>query len=276
MSKGRDIQIQFNETMQDLFLDMNSIQEKFKLQRVNSIILLKGLLEEKDSLLYDFLCATSMGGSNPYKRIIQDCDKELKQIKKTEKLDGTEKYFKIAIPEGEDSIDAVLTEEVYNIIANTITDLMKLNSNQEDDSELELDSNKEDDSERNMTICVDTEDLLIGFLEDMPKEPLTILKNNGVYIDGIFEYYNLLEEIYENYKTIEEILKKSLSKNVKVCVLLNETWHEKRPFYVEKIKNKEEILYIDENEVLNKINSLYNSNGDSQNEFEDLLEIGGE
>lgn len=196
MSKGRDIQIQFNETMQDLFLDMNSIQEKFKLQRVNSIILLKGLLEEKDSLLYDFLCATSMGGSNPYKRIIQDCDKELKQIKKTEELDGTEKYFKIAMPEGEDSIDAVLTEEVYNIIAKTITDLMKLNSNQEDDSELELDSNKEDDSERNMTICVDTEDLLIGFLEDMPKEPLTILKNNGVYIDGIFEYYNLLEEIY--------------------------------------------------------------------------------
>lgn len=93
-----------------------------------------------------------------------------------------------------------------------------------------------------------------------------------ITIDNI----NLLEEIYENYKIVEEILKKSLSKTIKVCVLLNEVWQEKRPFYVEKIKNKEEILSIDENEVLNKINSLYNSNGGSQNEFEDLLEIGGE
>ena len=184
MSKGRENQIQFNETMQDLFLDMNSIQKKFGLQRVNSIILLKGLLEEKDSLLYDFLCATSMGGSNPYRCIIQDCDRQLKQIKKTEKLERTEKYLKIDMPDGEDSIDVVLTEEVYNIIVKTITNL------------IELDSNQEDDSETNITIRVDTEDLLVVFLEDMPKEPLNILKNNGVYIDGIFEYYNLLEEIY--------------------------------------------------------------------------------
>lgn len=184
MSKGRENQIQFNETMQDLFLDMNSIQKKFGLQRVNSIILLKGLLEEKDSLLYDFLCATSMGGSNPYRCIIQDCDRQLKQIKKTEKLEKTEKYLKIDMPDGEDSIDVVLTEEVYNIIVKTITNL------------IELDSNQEDDSETNITIRVDTEDLLVVFLEDMPKEPLNILKNNGVYIDGIFEYYNLLEEIY--------------------------------------------------------------------------------
>lgn len=98
-------------------------------------------------------------------------------------------------------------------------------------------------------------------------------------IDGIIitiDNKNLLYEIYENYKVIEETLKKYLSKDVKVCVLLDSTWKRQRPIYVEKIKNKEEILFIDENEVLNKINSLYNSSSDFQNEFEDLLEIGGE
>ena len=56
---------------------------------------------------------------------------------------------------------------------------------------------------------------------------------------------------------------------------MNKKWLEKRPIYVEKIKNKEKILYIDEKDILNKINSLYNKSN-SHNEFEDLLEIGGE
>lgn len=98
-------------------------------------------------------------------------------------------------------------------------------------------------------------------------------------VDGIIltiDNKNLIEEIYDNYKTIEEILKKYLSKSIKVCVLLDSVWKNQRPIYVEKIKNKEEILFIDENDILNKINSLYNNIDDSQNEFEDLLEIGGE
>lgn len=98
--------------------------------------------------------------------------------------------------------------------------------------------------------------------------------NDGIIIT--IDNINILEELYENYDVIEETLKKYLSKSVKVCVLLDSIWQKQRPIYVNKIKNKEKILFIDENEVLNKINSLYNSNSDFQNEFEDLLEIGGE
>ena len=59
MSEEPKYETYFDETMQDLFLDMNSIQEKFGLKRINSIILLKALLEEKNSILYDFLCRCS-------------------------------------------------------------------------------------------------------------------------------------------------------------------------------------------------------------------------
>ena len=86
-----NMEVHFNETMQDLFLDMKNIQKEFGLPRINSIILLKALLEEKDSILYDFLCATSAGGMNPYKNIIQDCDEKLNHLKESEKIDGTEK-----------------------------------------------------------------------------------------------------------------------------------------------------------------------------------------
>ncbi len=86
---------------------------------------------------------------------------------------------------------------------------------------------------------------------------------------------NLLNELYENYESIEKIFENILSKKVNVCILMNKKWLEKRPIYVEKIKNKEKILYIDEKDILNKINSLYNKSN-SHNEFEDLLEIGGE
>lgn len=47
MSEEPKYETYFDETMQDLFLDMKSIQEKFELKRINSIILLKALLEEK-------------------------------------------------------------------------------------------------------------------------------------------------------------------------------------------------------------------------------------
>ena len=71
MSKETKYEVHFDETMQNLFLDMNRIQKDFGLKRINSIILLKALLEEKNSILYDFLCATTIS-KNPYKNIIQD------------------------------------------------------------------------------------------------------------------------------------------------------------------------------------------------------------
>lgn len=47
MSKETKYEVHFDETMQNLFLDMNRIQKDFGLKRINSIILLKALLEEK-------------------------------------------------------------------------------------------------------------------------------------------------------------------------------------------------------------------------------------
>lgn len=181
MSEEPKYETYFDETMQDLFLDMKSIQEKFGLKRINSIILLKALLEEKNSILYDFLCSTTIG-QNPYKNIIQDCDKELKQLKKTDVLDGTEKIFQINLPDNQETIKTVLTEEVHDILVKTIINLISMEQNEEKNDNIE--------------ISVYSEDILLSFADDMPKEPLTILKNNGVYLDGLFEYVDLLNQIY--------------------------------------------------------------------------------
>ena len=188
MSEESRFVIKFNETMANLFFDMKSIQKKYGLKRINTVILLQSLLEEKDSIFYDYLCATS-AGQNPYKKIIQDCSKELNRLKKEEKnIDNTEKHFTIEVPNGE-SIESNLTDELYNVIAKTILDLVKLKQNEEYNDETAEDENKN-------VIIVDSESLLLSFAEDMPKTPLNILKNNGVCVTGLLEYYDLLDEIY--------------------------------------------------------------------------------
>lgn len=188
MSKETKYEVHFDETMQNLFLDMNRIQKDFGLKRINSIILLKALLEEKNSILYDFLCATTIS-KNPYKNIIQDCDQELKKLKKADCLDGTEKDFQIILPDNQDPITSVLTVEVYNALVKTISTSM---TSDQFDEETEKDNKDEENNE----ILINSEDLLSIFADDMPKEPLTILKNNGVYLDGLFDYFDLLDEIY--------------------------------------------------------------------------------
>lgn len=188
MSKEKKYEVHFDETMQNLFLDMNRIQKDFGLKRINSIILLKALLEEKNSILYDFLCATTIS-KNPYKNIIQDCDQKLKKLKKADCLDGTEKDFQIILPDNQDPITSVLTVEVYNALVKTISTSM---TSDQFDEETEKDNKDEENNE----ILINSEDLLSIFADDMPKEPLTILKNNGVYLDGLFDYFDLLDEIY--------------------------------------------------------------------------------
>ena len=79
----RKVTLKFKENTIQLFNDMKKTQEEFGLKRINSIILLKGLLEEKQSILYDFLCATSQV-NNPYKQIINDCDEELRKLQESE------------------------------------------------------------------------------------------------------------------------------------------------------------------------------------------------
>ena len=188
MSEESRFVIKFNETMANLFLDMKSIQKKYGFKRINTVILLQSLLEEKDSIFYDYLCAT-LAGQNPYKKIIQDCSRELNRLKKNEEdIDNTGKHFTIEIP-NEEPIEANLTNELYNVITKTILDLVELKQNEEENDETAEDENKN-------VIIVDSESLLLSFAEDMPKTPLNILKNNGVCVTGLLEYYDLLDEIY--------------------------------------------------------------------------------
>ena len=84
---------------------------------------------------------------------------------------------------------------------------------------------------------------------------------------------NILHDLYDNMELLEESFESLLGKKVKVCILLDELWNKKRIIYVEKIKNKEKIDIIDEEDILNKIKSL---NTGEKSEFDDLLEIGGE
>ena len=84
---------------------------------------------------------------------------------------------------------------------------------------------------------------------------------------------NILHDLYDNMELLEKSLESLLGKKVKVCILLDELWNKKRIIYVEKIKNKEKIDIIDEEDILNKIKSL---NTGEKSEFDDLLENGGE
>ena len=84
---------------------------------------------------------------------------------------------------------------------------------------------------------------------------------------------NILHDLYDNMELLEESFESLLGKKVKVCILLDGLWNKKRIIYVEKIKNKEKIDIIDEEDILNKIKSL---NTGEKSEFDDLLEIGGE
>lgn len=180
---------------------MKNIQNKFDLDRINTTILLKCFLEEKDSILYDFLCATSRG-QNPYKRIIQDCDKELKQIKKNEEnIYEGDRAYKFLIQNKDIIIDVSLSSELYEILTDTINYVIELELEQNEDE-----SQTKDKEEDCNILSVDSEDFLICFIADMPKVPLNILKNSGVYIDGFRDYYELLESIYEipNIEAMDE------------------------------------------------------------------------
>ena len=96
--------------------------------------------------------------------------------------------------------------------------------------------------------------------------------SDGVVITTDIE--NLLVDMYKEFNVIDEVISEIIGRKIKVCVLLNNVWEEKRIVYVNKIKNKEKIEHINEENVVKKINELYNK--ESKNEFEDLLEIGGE
>ena len=96
--------------------------------------------------------------------------------------------------------------------------------------------------------------------------------NTGIVLTTKTE--NLLKDLYDEILNIDKIVSNVMNKDMKICVLLDDFWNEKREIYVKKIKNKEKIEKIEEKEIIEKIKK--NNKNEKSSEFEDLLEIGGE
>lgn len=197
MKKPSENVIIFDETMQDLFIDMEEILKKYGLKYINSVVVLKALLEEKESLLYDFLCATSVT-QNPFKQIIKDCETEFKNIKKknSEKETTEIKRFTIKRSDEERDIEVFVDGEVYELLVKTITNLVQTEIQQNDQEETDGGQEENEDELNQKEIIVTSENLFAEMIEDMPRSALSILKNNGVYLEAIREYYYFVVEIY--------------------------------------------------------------------------------
>lgn len=78
---------------------------------------------------------------------------------------------------------------------------------------------------------------------------------------------NVLEELYENLFTLEQMFE---NKKIKICFILDDVWKVERKNYIEKIKNNE-LKYEDETDIIQSIKKL---NSFQNNEFEKLIEIG--
>lgn len=174
----KEKRVVFSAEVLNLFLSMDEIRKENNLKRINSIILLKALLEEKDSVFYECLCATSV--QNPYKQIIKDCDNKLQEMKQEEKEIEEELTFNLKV--GEEINKFFLTENFIEVLNGAVQLTLEI----EDETEIY------------------TDDILCSLLENTPKDVLRILRNNGVYTEAIMEYYDLLGEIYEANTEKEE------------------------------------------------------------------------
>lgn len=171
----KKINIEFDNSLIELFFDMEKSLKEYSLKRLNSVILLKALLEEKNSVFYECLCATCYATANPYKQIIADCDKILKGITESEEEVLKEKPFEINIPVNnkKTKYQCYATSNFYKLFNDAIK--MALS-----EGEKKLYSS----------------DMFIAILNDTPKDVLSILKDNGVFIEAIKNYYEILLEMY--------------------------------------------------------------------------------
>jgi len=187
MGEENKVSIQFDRDTSELFCQMDEIREENNLDRLNSIILLKALLEEKDSIFYECLCETSTD-NNSYKKIISECNQQLRNMSKKEATTTLSANNKFTIIIGEEERNFFLSDNFKNVIYNTYQ--FVLNEIQEE--------------QLPEKIIIYPIDLFVGFIMDIPRNALTILKNNGVSIEAIKEYYSILEEIY-NTNTVQDV-----------------------------------------------------------------------
>lgn len=224
------INVQFSlkytdETIQ-LFESMEEIRKENKLKRLDSVILLEALLEERNSFFYDYLCETSIG-EVPYRSIVNDCEDFYKFKKGKEKNIGKDEKTLNVIIEEDESVKLVLDDDLNDIVDVTINETVQrelnkkleefLNSSDESkfetndinnfeatyldyvDEEQKIKINvSEDDEQDNNEILkvegtIDSVNFLYTLFKLRPAPALEILKSNGVDIDSL-EFYNLDED----------------------------------------------------------------------------------
>ena len=178
--------------------------------------------------------------------------------KTSEKVEIKEKPQTVEVPIKETK-DYTLYDELMSIRLNNTLSIADKKSKIEYENAVE--NLKNDISDLNKL-------KIINLLDDTK---ITAGSKDGIILTT--DNDNILHDLYDNMELLEESLESLLGKKVKVCILLDELWNKKRIIYVEKIKNKEKIDIIDEEDMLNKIKSL---NTGEKSEFDDLLEIGGE
>ena len=178
--------------------------------------------------------------------------------KTSEKVEIKEKPQTVEVPIKETK-DYTLYDELMSIRLNNILCIADKKSKIEYENAVE--NLKNDISDLNKL-------KIINLLDDTK---ITAGSKDGIIFTTDSD--NILHDLYDNMELLEGSLESLLGKKVKVCILLDELWNKKRIIYVEKIKNKEKIDIIDEEDILNKIKSL---NTGEKCEFDDLLEIGGE
>lgn len=196
----QNYKVNFGENLIELFENMDKIREQYGLRKINAVVLLKGFLEEKHSLMYDFLCA-STHSSDFYKQILNDCNKELEKIKETENESSQEKLYTVSMKFSEsEKHDIFLDEDVNLLVYKTISDIFseKLKDSGEllDDNNLLADEAIEG---LNLDILIYSRDLLESFMDEVPANALQILRNNGVNIEAFWSYIELIDSIFDDY-----------------------------------------------------------------------------
>lgn len=167
--------------------------------------------------------------------------KENKKIEKQEKIIDNEKY---------ELMDKLMDIRLNNILSKANkASLMECNIIKENNDILNLDDLK-----------------ITNLLRD---GNLRAASDDGIVLS--VDNKNILYEMYDNLEKLEKYVLKTIKKSKKVCVLLDEEWNKKRELYIKKIKNKEIIQIISEDDIIKELEKISNKN---KSEFEDLLEIG--
>ena len=241
--------LRYTDEAIQLFESMEEIRKESKLKRLNSVILLEALLEEKDSFFYNYLCETSIG-EVPYRSIINDCEDFYRFIKGKEKNIGKdEKTLNVVISEEGKSVKLILDDDLNDIVDATINETVqrKLNKkleeffNSSDESEFEtndtnnfeatyqdyvddfeleegvrINDSEEDEQDLNSEILevegtIDSVNFLYTLFKLRPAPALEILKSNGVDIDSL-EFYALGDDTESEEEDINiDGIPKSLS-----------------------------------------------------------------